>query len=168
MPESLVENTILRKERLMVEARVDRSWIFVVTLAALVLLPITFNPAHAEEEGRVQITFSKPGYGRGSGYLFYQGQKYGLDVSATKIGRIRVTTIDFIGTASNLRSAADILGTYNGGDPEAALVRRAMTVRLENAKGVVLEIRAVNLNGASTLDLSGMTLKNVGWQPSSE
>jgi hypothetical protein len=155
----------------MVEARVDRSWIlkFVVTLAALVLLPIsTSTQADAEEEGRIQITFSKPGYGSGSGYLFYQGQKYGLDVSATKIGRIRVTTIDFIGTASNLRSAGDILGTYNGGDPKAALVRRATTVRLENARGVVLEIRAVNLNGASTLDLSGMTLKNVGWQPSSE
>jgi hypothetical protein len=167
----LAENTILKKGHLMVEARVDRSWIlkFVVTLAALVLLPIsTSTQAHAEEEGRIQITFSKPGYGSGSGYLFYQGQKYGLDVSAAKIGRIRVTTIDFIGTASNLRSAGDILGTYNGGDPKAALVRRAMTVRLENARGVVLEIRAVNLNGASTLDLSGMTLKNVGWQPSSE
>jgi hypothetical protein len=119
----------------MVEARVDRSWIFVVTVAALVLLPIsTSTQAHAEEEGRIQITFSKPGHGSGSGYLFYQGQKYGLDVSATKIGRIRVTTIDFIGTASNLRSAGDILGTYNGGDSEAALVRRAMTVRLENAR----------------------------------
>jgi hypothetical protein len=167
----LAENTILRKGHLMVEARVDRSWIlkFVVTLAALVVLPIsTSTQAHAEEEGRIQITFSKPGYGSGSGYLFYQGQKYGLDVSAAKIGRIRVTTIDFIGTASNLRSAGDILGTYNGGDPKAALVRSAMTVRLENARGVVLEIRAVNLNGASTLDLSGMTLKNVGWQPSSE
>jgi hypothetical protein len=63
---------------------------------------------------------------------------------------------------------ADILGTYNGGDPEAALVRPARTERLENAKGVVLEIRAVNLGRWSTLDLSGMTLKNVGWQPSSE
>jgi hypothetical protein len=67
-----------------------------------------------------------------------------------------------------LRSAGDILGTYNGGDPKAAFVRRAMTVPLENARGVVLEIRAVNLNGASTLDLSGITLKNVGWQSSSE
>src|SRR6266702_1295925 len=73
----------------MVEARVDRSWIFVVTVAALVLLPIsTSTQAHAEEEGRIQITFSKPGHGSGSGYLFYQGQKYGLDVSATKVVRI--------------------------------------------------------------------------------
>jgi hypothetical protein len=112
----LAENTILRKEHLMVEARVDRSWIFVVTVVALVLLPInTSTQAHAEEESRIQITFSKAGHGSGSGYLFHQGQKYGLDVSATKIGRIWVTTIDFIGTASNLRSAGDILGTYNGG-----------------------------------------------------
>jgi hypothetical protein len=122
--------------------------------------------ALAEEEGRVQITFSKRGYG--SGHLFYQDQKYGLSVSAPKIGKIWVSTIDLIGTASNLRSAADILGTYNGDDPKSALLKRAATARLKNAKGVVLEIRAVNLNRWSTFDLSGMALKNVGWQSSSE
>jgi hypothetical protein len=138
---------------------------FVVAFAALTAIPIPAStPAHAEE-GRIQITFSKPGYDNGSGYLFYQGQKYGLGVSGTKIGRIWVSTIDLIGTASNLRRAADILGTYNGSDREAAIVKRATTVRLENAKGVVLEIRAVNLGRWSTLDLSGMTLKNAGWQP---
>jgi hypothetical protein len=78
------------------------------------------------------------------------------------------STIDLIGTASNLRSAADILGTYNGDDPKSALLKRAATARLKNAKGVVLEIRAVNLNRWSTFDLSGMALKNVGWQSSSE
>jgi hypothetical protein len=140
--------------------------ILVAALAALLVLPISASAQ--EEEGRIQITFSKPGYDNGSGYLFYHGQRYGLAVSGTKIGRIWVTTIDFIGTASNLHSAADIIGTYNAGDPEAALVRGANTARLENAKGVALEIRAVNLNGRSTLDLSGMTLKNVGWQPLSE
>ena len=142
---------------------------FVAILVALIMLPISAsNQVLGKEEGRIHITFSKPGYGKGSAYLFYQGQKYGLGVSGTKIGRIWVSTIDLIGTASNLRSVADILGTYNGADPEAALVRRARTSRLENAKGVVLEIRAVNLGRWSTLDLSGMTLKNVGWQPSSE
>ena len=34
--------------------------------------------------------------------------------------------------------------------------------------GVVLEIRAVNLNRWFSLNLSGMTIKNLGWQPSSE
>jgi hypothetical protein len=67
-----------------------------------------------------------------------------------------------------LRSAADILGPYTAADSAAATVRRAKTVRLENDKGVVQEIRAVNLNRWSKLNLSGMTLKNAGWQPSSE
>jgi hypothetical protein len=139
-----------------------------VLIALMALLMSASTRVLAEEEGRIQITFSKAGYGSGSGYLFYQGQKYGLGVSAAKIGKIWVTTIDLIGTASNLQSAADILGTYNGDDPKSALLKRAATARLKNAKGVVLEIRAVNLSRWSKLDLSGMTLKNVGWQSSSE
>ncbi len=100
--------------------------------------------------------------------ICYQGQKYSLGVSGAKIGRMWATSIDLIGTASNLRSAADILGTYNASDAKAALVKRAAMARLQNAKGVLLEIRAINLNRWSSLDLSGMMLKNVGWQPSSE
>jgi hypothetical protein len=138
-----------------------------VLIALMALLMSASTRVLAQEEGRIQITFSKAGYGSGSGYLFYQGQKYGLGVSAAKIGKIWVTTIDLIGTASNLQSAADVLGTYNG-DPKSALLKRAATARLKNAKGVVLEIRAVNLSRWSKLDLSGMTLKNVGWQSSSE
>jgi hypothetical protein len=72
-----------------------------------------------------------------------------------------------IGTASNLRSPADIMGTYTAADA-GAIVRRAKMASLENAKGVVIEIRAVNLNRWFTLNLSGMTIKNLGWQPSSE
>jgi hypothetical protein len=141
---------------------------FVAVLVALItLLMSTSILVLAEEEGRIQITFSKPD-GSGSGYLFYQGQKYSLGVSGAKIGRMRATSIDLIGTASNLRSAGDVLGTYNASDPKAALVRPAAMVLLQNAKGVVLEIRAVNLDRRSTLDLSGMALKNAGWQPSSE
>jgi hypothetical protein len=94
---------------------------FVAVLVALITLlmsPFTL----AEEEGRIQITFSKPD-GSGSGYLFYQSQKYSLGVSGAKIERMGATSIDLIGTASNLRSAGDILGTYNASNPEAALVR---------------------------------------------
>jgi hypothetical protein len=131
---------------------------FVAVLVALITLLMSTSTLVLAEEGRIQITFSKPD-GSGSGNLFYQGQKYNLSVSGAKIGRMRATSIDLIGTASNLRSAGDILGTYNASDPKAAL---------QNAKGVVLEIRAVNLDRRSTLDLSGMTLKNAGWEPSSE
>jgi hypothetical protein len=137
-----------------------------VALGALTAAPMAASAQTDAESGRIQITFQKAGRGGGSGYLFYQGQKYGLAIVGPEIKRIWVTSIDLIGTASNLHSAADIIGPYTAVDAGAATVRRAKTVRLENKKGVVLEIRAVNLNRWSTLNLSGMILKNAGWQPS--
>jgi hypothetical protein len=141
---------------------------FVAAVAALTVMLMSASTQVRAAEGRIHITFLKAGYGSGSGYLFYQGQRYGLGVSSTKIRRIWITTIDLIGTASNLRNAADIIGTYTAADDEATIVRHAKIARLENAKGVVLEIRAVNLNRWFTLNLSGMTIKNLGWQPWSE
>ena len=120
------------------------------------------------EEGRIHITFLKGGYGSGSGYLFYEGHKYGLGISCTAIGRVWITSIDLIGAASNLRGAADIIGTYTAADAGTAIVSHAKMAKLENAKGVVLEIRAVNLNRWFTLNLSGMIIKNLGWQASPE
>jgi hypothetical protein len=140
---------------------------FVAILVLTALAAAASSRAHADED-RIHITFLKGAYGSGSGYLFFQGHKYGLSVSSTKIGRVWVTTIDLIGTASNLRNAADILGTYTAGDAQAGTISRSKTARLENAKGIVIEIRAVNLNRLFSLNLSGMTIKNLGWEPSSE
>ena len=140
----------------------------VATLAVLMVAP-TFasGQAHADD-GRIHITFFKGAYGSGSGYLFFQGQKYGLGVSAAKIGRVWATTIDLIGTASNLRNAADIIGTYTAVDTPSATITRSKMAQLENTKGIVVEIRAVNLSRLSSLNLSEMTIKNLGWRPSSE
>jgi hypothetical protein len=140
---------------------------FVIVLGALIATSMAASTQSDAETGRVHITFSNTGRG-GSGYLFYQGQKYGLAIITPEIRKIWATSIDLIGTASNMRDAADVIGTYAAADPAAATIRRAKTVRLENKKGVVLEIRSVNLSRWSTLNLSGMTLKNAGWQPSSE
>jgi hypothetical protein len=140
----------------------------VATFVALTALAITAtSPVHADE-GRIQITFFKAGRGSGSGYLFFQGRKYGLSISSTKIRRIWVTTIDLIGTASNLQNAADVIGTYAAADDQVATISHAKVARLQNEKGVVIEIRAVNLNRLFSLNLSGMTIKNLGWEPSSD
>ena len=137
--------------------------------AMLTAMPTAASAQTDTETGRVQISFLKADRrGSGSGSLFYQDQKYRLAIVGPEIRRIWATSIDLIGTASNLHSASDIIGTYTAADAGAATVRRAKMVRLENKKGAVLEIRAVNLNRWSTLNLSGMTIKNVGWQPSPE
>jgi hypothetical protein len=79
-----------------------------------------------------------------------------------------ITTIDLIGTASKLRKAAEIIGTYTSVDDQVATVRHAKVARVQNEKGIVLEIRAVNLNRLFSLNLSGMTIKNLGWEPAPE
>ena len=141
---------------------------FVPTFTVLIMLAIAASSLVHADEGRIHITFLKAAYGSGSGYLFFQGHKYGLSVSSPKIRRVWVTTIDLIGTASNLQNAADIIGTYTAVDAEVAIVSHSKMARLENAKGIVVEIRAVNLNRLFSLNLSGMTIKNLGWQPPSE
>jgi hypothetical protein len=137
-----------------------------VIVGALTAMPTIASAQTGTDTGRIQISFLKVARGGGSGYLFYQDQKYRLAITGPEIGRIWTTSIDLVGTASNLHSASDIIGTYTAPDAAAATVRHAKMVRLENKKGVVLEIRAVNLSRWSTLNLSGMNLKNAGWQPS--
>ena len=139
---------------------------FIVVPGALAAMPMSAFAQSDTDTGRIHITFSNTDRNGGSGYLFYQGERYGLAVITPAIGKIWATSIDLIGTASNLRGASDVLGTYSAADAEATTVKRARTVRLQNKKGVVLEIRSVNLSRWSTLNLSGMTLKNSGWQPS--
>jgi hypothetical protein len=152
----------------MIHKRQKRSLRFVATFAVLTALAISASGRVHADEGRIHITFFKGAYGTGSGYLFFQGQKYGLGVSSTKIRRVWITAIDLIGTASNLRNAADIIGTYTAVDAQAATISRSKVARLENTKGIVIEVRAVNLNRLFSLNLSEMTIKNLGWQPSSE
>ena len=146
---------------------VFRTLRFVAIVLLTALAAAASSQAYADE-GRIHITLFKGAYGSGSGYLFFQGQKYGLGISSAKIGRVWATTIDLIGTASNARNAADIIGTYTAIDAQSATISRSKVVRLENAKGTVIDIRAVNLNRLFSLNLSEMTIKNLGWQPSSE
>ena len=141
--------------------RAKRASVIVLAL----LLVAASGPAYAES-GRIQITLDKTGYG--SGNLFYEAQKYGLSISGIKVSGFRITKIDLTGTASNLNSAADIIGTYAGGDTGVSIVGRAKTARLENPKGVVLEIQGVNLSRKFTLNLDGITIKTLGWQTSQE
>ena len=136
--------------------------------AAVVALALsligTSRPAYAED-GRIHITLAKSGYG--SGNLFYEAQKYGLSISGIKISGFRIRGIELTGTALNLNSADDIVGTYSGVDGQAPIVGHAKTARLENPKGAVLEIQGVNLN-KFTLNLDGITIKTLGWQASQQ
>ena len=127
----------------------------VVIVLALLLIG-TSGPTFAET-GPIHITLDKTGYG--SGNLFYEAQKYGLSISGVKVRGFRITRIELTGAALNLNSAADIIGTYTGADAEVSIIGQAKTARLENPKGVALEIQGVNLNRKFTLNLDGITIR---------
>ena len=143
-------------------------WILKVVVVLAVLTAMSRSvPTQSAAEGRIQITLIKTGYGEGSGILFYEGQKYGLGVSGTKLKGIWIRKVNLTGAVLNLRNAGDIIGTYTG-DGDIPVVGSAKRARLENSKGVVLEIQGVNLRRSFTLNLAGMTIKNLGWQTSPE
>jgi hypothetical protein len=148
-------------------SRTGRSFFWMLKLvtafAALTVMSMSALAQSDAETGRVQITFVKAG-GEGNGNLFFEGQKYGLSINGIKISGFRITRIDLVGTALNLRSASDIIGTYAAADAKGATVGYTRMAQLENQKGVVLEVRGVNLNRRFTLNLSGMNIKNLGWQ----
>ena len=68
------------------------------------------------QTGTVHLSVVKAGLivstGGGTGTLDYQGRTYRLSVSSFGFGTIGVSGGELVGTAHNLRTAADIAGTY--------------------------------------------------------
>ena len=123
-------------------SRNGHSFFWMLTLGtAFAALTVISSSAYAQsdaETGRVQITFVKAG-GEGNGNLFFGGQKYGLSINGIKIGGFRIKRIDLVGTASNLRSASDIIGTYTAAPQSSSAPR--MTAG-DNDIGILLGISA--------------------------
>jgi hypothetical protein len=95
--------------------------------------------------------------------LTYQGRKYHLKFSGISLGTIGIAGVELVGTASNLRTAADIAGSYTAVGAGFALAGGAKVARLQNASGVVLELHGVQVGLDLSLNLSGLT---VALQPS--
>jgi hypothetical protein len=83
---------------------------FAMALGALTAM-LTLASAQTDTDGRVEITFQKAGRSGGSGYLFYQGQKYGLAIAGPEIKRIWATSIDvaYPHLADASRAAAELV-----------------------------------------------------------
>ena len=112
--------------------------------------------------GTVRIQIVKAGFivgvGGGSGTLTYNGKSYRLSIGGVSLGTIGVATVNLQGTARNLRTAADIAGTYGAASASLAIVGGAKVAKLKNEKGVVLELHGVQLGLEASLSLSGMTI----------
>ena len=97
------------------------------------------------DTGSVRLKITKVGFivgvGGGSGVLHFKGRSYRLSISGVSVGTIGVSGMDLVGTASNLRTAADIAGTYSALSAGIAVAGGGKVATLQNANGVVLQVQ---------------------------
>jgi hypothetical protein len=132
-----------------------------VIVAAAIMLAAASAPSHAQT-GSVRIRVVKAGFivgvGGGNGTLTYHGRTYRLSVGGIGVGMIGIAEANLAGTAYNLRRPSDIAGTYGAAGAGVAVIRGPNAVRLQNERGVVLELRGIQLGAEVSLGLGGMTV----------
>lgn len=135
---------------------------FGVVAAVVALALVAVSSQSQAGTGRIHAKLLKAGFivgaGGGDGTLTYEGRTYRLTFGGISVGTIGVAGVELVGTASNLRSAADIAGSYTAVGAGFAFVGGAKVARLQNASGVVIELHGVQVGLDLSLNLSGMTV----------
>src|SRR5215468_4037280 len=117
-------------------------------MAAAIILLSTLSLSHAQT-GSIRLNVGKAGFivgiGGGSGTLRFKGRDYPVSVGGISVGTIGVAGADLVGRVYNLRSAADIAGTYTAVSGGIAVAGGAKIARLQNANGVVMELQGAQV-----------------------
>ena len=131
-----------------------------LALCALALSFAMPSAAQAQTTGAVRFRIAKAGFilGGGTGILVFRGKTYRLGVSGVSVGTIGVANADLVGTAANLRNASDIAGSYVSASASIAAAAGTKSVRLRNAKGVVLDLRGRQVGLEASLNLGGIEI----------
>lgn len=130
----------------------------------LALLTLGFaSPSQAETCG-VRVVFTKGGFivgvGGGHGVLTCQGRHYRFAVSGMSVGfTIGASTAQMTGRALNVRSPADIQGTYASLGASGALAAGAGGVQLQNEKGVILQLTGGKVGVELSAAVGGVTIR---------
>ena len=134
---------------------------YCAAIVAAVLTLAVSSPTYADT-GSVRLKVTKVGFivgvGGGSGVLHFKGHSYRLSVGGVSAGTIGAAGADLVGTATNLRTAADIAGTYSAASAGIAVAGGAKAVTLQNSKGVVLTLQGKQVGFEASLSLSGLTI----------
>jgi len=100
------------------------------------------------------------GVGGGTGTLAFRGRHCPLQIKGMSFGAtIGASTTDLRGHAYHLQPPTDIEGTYSAIGAGAALAGGASGVRLQNAKGVVLELTGVKVGAELSAAVSGVEVR---------
>jgi len=116
----------------------------------------------APQNGTIALNVFSAGFivgaGGGEGNLNFAGQIYPITVGGIGIGMIGFGGGQIEGVAYNMRSPADIAGTYGAAGAGFTLIGGARVAQLQNEKGVILQVHGVQIGLEVNLDLAGMTI----------
>jgi hypothetical protein len=97
--------------------------------------------------------------GSGEGILTFHGKRYAFLATGASIGvTLAASTSILHGTALNISTPSDLVGTYTGVGGGAAVAAGVSGVRLRNEKGVVLELRGAKLGVEVSANLALITI----------
>jgi hypothetical protein len=137
------------------------------TAASILIVGLFFllGPISAADAGTgtIDITLRKVGLviglGRASGTLHFHGRNYPLSISGLSVGTIGIARTHLKGHAYNLRSAADIVGSYTAASVSAAVAGGLKVARLQNSNSsVYLQLEGAAAGLELSVAVGGMTL----------
>jgi hypothetical protein len=130
-------------------------------IAGALILGSAPAPSYADT-GSVRFSVGSAGFifgvGGGSGTLVFKGRTYRLSIGGVRVGTIGISATEVRGRALNMRQASDIAGTYSAAGASIAVIGGGGVARLQNEKGVVLEVSAVKIGLEANLNLGGVTI----------
>jgi len=135
----------------------------VAALAAMAMMGLA-APCQAQTTGSVHFVVGSAGFivgvGGGSGTLIFHGHRYPLSVSGIGVGAtIGAAKTELVGRALNLRQAQDIEGVYSAAGAGAAVAGGGGAIRLQNSRGVVLDLRGRKVGLQLSAAVSGVEIR---------
>jgi hypothetical protein len=132
-------------------------------LAAMMAVVLAGPPAQAQTTGTVVVEVARAGFivgvGGGRGVLSFQGRRYPFSVGGLSVGAtIGASSAQLVGRALNLRQPSDLAGTYSAVGGGVAIAGGVQSIRLQNAKGVVLELRGRRVGFDFSVGVGGATI----------
>jgi hypothetical protein len=94
----------------------------------------------------------------GSGVFTFQGKQYPISVKGLGLGSVGIAKVNAVGDVYNLKSAADLAGTYVGLSGGIAIAGGAKGILARNQHGVVLDIRATQQGVSLNVGTDGFTI----------
>jgi hypothetical protein len=140
------------------ERRLQRTtWTAVLALATIVGMS---TPSSADK-GFVRAVITRGsllvGVKGGHGTLAFHGRNYALTITGMSFGAsVGASTVVLTGHAYHMREPGDIEGAYSSIGAGGALVAGAARLRLQNARGVVLELSGAKVGAELSVAVGGI------------